>query len=224
MEEVCVLLLLTAIVVHAAVYVYRYIKGRKALNKCMEFGKKTQNGEFPLYFNYKGKICGYDSDGDPILKQGYVDSYNKDVEVLLDVKREIRPIYLSSISDVPSRAYHVSVQALALKEKPNGVSIYPPVVEIFMQPLHGCRDMWTVVDTDFILTDRQGRKLHRVLFRHPVMGNLIFSKGYFSMNSDVQRAGGLKVGQTLIFEQNVDRLSSNPNRWSLTYHPIGILE
>lgn len=207
MEKVCFFIAALVFIISIACYnVYRYIMQQKMLKQCMTFGEQLQNGEVKLFFNYKGKVCGVDALGDFILKQGFVNERNEEVNILQDVEKEVIFPNLTSDSKIPSQAYQVGFSETVLNKR-NDL----PVVKISLQPLSGCRDAWSVVDTDIIVEDRLKGKIHLVLLMHPVMGTLLHPKSALEKKLDQI----VEFGQTVILEQEVHQVSDN--LWHMTY-------
>lgn len=205
--KVCFFIALVVLIISVASYdVYRYVMRLKTLRKCLKFGEQLQKGVVKLFFNYKGKTIGVDSLGDFIIKQFFVNEENEEVSFLQDVNREVVTPDLAEGSKVPSRAYRVGIADVVANKEAT------PIAKIFLQPLSGCRDAWSVIDTDIIVEDPSKGKIHLVQLSHPIMGTLTYPKAFVEKeftHSEVE------VGQTIVLEQKAHRTVGNC--WMLSY-------
>lgn len=176
--EKCLFLLIAVYLIHLFYCAFRYIAGQITRRRCMKFAKKTLNGEVKLFFIHTGEVCGYDRFGYPIYKQGLVNENNEEVDFLANVRKELHAENITAFPNLPDRAYRAGIREVTLKRDKDGTPCFPPVVEIFLQPLIGYCDEWTVVDANFIWQPPSSENTYlKVILEHPIMGRLIFPKG-----------------------------------------------
>ncbi len=183
---------------------YYYIMERKEFAKCRRFKDLLEADKVRLYFNYKGAVCGYDSYGDEIRKQYFINEKGQKIDILTDVKKEILSLHFTDNSQV-CQTCRVTVDKITLKQP----SSRSAMVQVSLRPVDGDASVWTVVEDSVIVPESLHKNVRMLVLENPLLGTLSLP------NSKVK--GGAIKGQKISL---ISRVKKVGNLFHLEYEVV----